>query len=54
MAPHTLRKVMSSDWDRPYTREEAAFPKPWCYDKVWPTVARIDDQVTKLVICECM
>ena len=27
-APHTLETVLSSDWDRPYTREEAAFPRP--------------------------
>jgi Glycine cleavage system protein P (pyridoxal-binding), C-terminal domain len=26
MAPHTQGQVISSDWDRPYTREQAAFP----------------------------
>jgi hypothetical protein len=26
MAPHTQGQVISSDWNRPYTREEAAFP----------------------------
>ncbi|KAI6206628.1 hypothetical protein M3Y94_00934200 [Aphelenchoides besseyi] len=54
MAPHTLRKVLSSDWDRPYSRETAAFPKPWCYDKTWPTVARIDDQYgDRNLVCSC-
>lgn len=54
MAPHTLKKVLSSDWDRPYTREEAAFPKPWCYDKIWPSVGRIDDQYgDRNLICSC-
>lgn len=26
MAPHTQEQVLSSDWNRPYTREQAAFP----------------------------
>lgn len=26
MAPHTQQQVISSEWDRPYTREQAAFP----------------------------
>ncbi len=26
MAPHTLTQIFSSEWDRPYTREIAAFP----------------------------
>ena len=28
-SPHTLQQIFSSDWDRPYTREEAAFPAPF-------------------------
>lgn len=26
MAPHTQQDVISEDWNRPYTREQAAFP----------------------------
>jgi len=26
MAPHTQGQVISNDWNRPYTREQAAFP----------------------------
>lgn len=26
MAPHTQTEVISEDWNRPYTREQAAFP----------------------------
>lgn len=26
MAPHTQKEVISEDWNRPYTREQAAFP----------------------------
>ena len=28
-SPHTLQQIFSSHWDRPYTREEAAFPAPF-------------------------
>src|SRR6184192_1383661 len=27
-APHTARQIASDNWDRPYTREQAAFPAP--------------------------
>ena len=26
LSPHTLTQVFASEWDRPYTREQAAFP----------------------------
>ncbi|RWS13218.1 hypothetical protein B4U79_00919 [Dinothrombium tinctorium] len=44
-APHTQRVVFASDWQRPYTREEAAFPTSFVEPetKIWPTVGRIDD-----------
>ncbi|KAL6735607.1 hypothetical protein Aduo_006030 [Ancylostoma duodenale] len=54
MAPHTLAKVASNDWDLPYSRELAAFPKPWCHHKTWPTTGRIDDQYgDKNLVCTC-
>lgn len=54
MAPHTLAKVVSDDWDLPYSRELAAFPKPWCHHKSWPTVGRIDDQYgDRNLVCTC-
>ena len=28
-APHTARAVIASSWDRPYSRETAAFPAAW-------------------------
>jgi len=45
MAPHTQKQVLSSEWDRPYSREVAAYPAPFVRpeSKHWPTVARIDD-----------
>ncbi len=43
-APHTANAVVSSEWTRPYSREQAAFPLPWVRDaKFWPAVARIDN-----------
>jgi glycine dehydrogenase len=43
-APHTVAAVSAESWDRPYTREQAAFPLPWVRDgKFWPSVSRIDN-----------
>lgn len=44
-SPHTQEVCINSNWDRPYTRETAAFPikhlKP--ENKIWPTVGRVND-----------
>ncbi|MSR46091.1 MAG: glycine dehydrogenase (aminomethyl-transferring) [Planctomycetes bacterium] len=43
-APHTMAAVVSSAWDRPYSREQAAFPAPWTREhKFWPFVGRVDN-----------
>ena len=43
-APHTAAVLVSEAWNRPYTREQAAYPMPWLYEsKFWPFVARIDN-----------
>jgi glycine dehydrogenase len=43
-APHTAGAVTAEAWDRPYTREQGAFPAPWVKEsKFWPSVARIDN-----------
>jgi len=55
-SPHTLQQIFSSDWDRPYTREEAAFPAPFVRSdaKLWPSVGRIDDSFgDKNLVCTC-
>ena len=54
-APHTVQSVTTSDWDRPYSREQAAFPAPWVRDhKFWPTVSRIDEAFgDRNLICTC-
>lgn len=45
MAPHSMKDVISSDWEsRPYTREQAAYPLNWLKEKkFWPSVTRLDD-----------
>jgi glycine dehydrogenase len=54
-APHTVRAVTASAWDRPYTREQAAFPAPWVRaHKFWPAVARIDNSYgDRNLVCVC-
>ena len=43
-APHAPDVVLADKWDRPYGREQAAFPAPWVKEaKFWPTVSRVDN-----------
>lgn len=55
-APHTARQVTGDNWDRPYTRERAAYPAPWTREaKFWPAVARIDNVYgDRNLICSCL
>lgn len=36
--------VTSDEWDKPYSRQQAAFPVKWItnHNKYWPPVSRID------------
>ena len=45
MAPHSLRDLLEGEkWERPYSRETAAYPLPWLKEKkFWPSVTRLDD-----------
>jgi len=42
-SPHTLAVTLSDSWDRPYPREQAAFPTGKKVDKFWPAVGRVND-----------
>jgi glycine dehydrogenase len=55
-APHTATQIASEKWDRPYSREQAAFPAPWTRDyKFWPHVARIDNVYgDRNLFCSCV
>jgi glycine dehydrogenase len=54
-APHTLAAVTADSWDRPYSRQQAAFPLPeQVSNKFWPSVARIDNAFgDRNLICTC-
>ena len=54
-APHTADAITSSAWDRPYSREQAAFGLPGFRDrKYWPPIGRIDGaHGDKNVFCAC-
>ena len=54
-APHTVRAVTAAVWERPYSREKAAFPLPWVEErKFWPTVARVDNVLgDRNLVCVC-
>ncbi|MFO7565442.1 MAG: aminomethyl-transferring glycine dehydrogenase [Enhygromyxa sp.] len=55
LAPHTAAVICSDSWDRPYSREQAAFPLPWVADnKFWPAVGRIDNVYgDRNLVCTC-
>jgi glycine dehydrogenase len=54
-APHTAEVVISDNWNRPYSREKAAYPQPYLRkNKFWPTVSRLDGVYgDRNVICAC-
>ena len=44
MAPHSQKDLIIGEWERPYTREQAAYPLPYLREKkFWPSVTRLDD-----------
>jgi len=54
-APHTAETVTAEDWDRPYSRHQAAFPLPGMQaDKYFPPVGRIDNAYgDRNLVCSC-
>src|SRR5262245_297096 len=54
-APHTARVIASSEWNRPYARERAAFPATWTlHHKFWPSVGRLNNVLgDRNLICAC-
>jgi glycine dehydrogenase len=55
-APHTAASLMVGDWDRPYTREQAAYPTNWTREnKFWAAVGRIDQAYgDRNLVCTCL
>ena len=54
-APHTAAEVTGDAWTHPYSRQAAAFPRPFVAEnKVWPAVGRIDDaHGDRNLMCAC-
>jgi glycine dehydrogenase len=54
-APHTADMVAADNWDRPYPREQAAFPVAGLRDyKFWPAVGRVDNVFgDRNPVCTC-
>jgi glycine dehydrogenase len=54
-APHTAQIVAANEWNRSYSREQAAYPAPWVRDhKFWPSVNRIDEAYgDRNLMCTC-
>ena len=55
-APHTADVLLADAWDRPYSRQEAAFPQGEAQmaNKFWPTVSRIDGVYgDRNLVCTC-
>jgi glycine dehydrogenase len=54
-APHTQFVTLTTEWDRPYTRETAVFPLDYVrLNKFWPTVSRINNtHGDRNLICTC-
>ncbi len=55
LAPHTADVVTANSWDRPYTRESAAYPVQGLRDfKFWPAVGRVDNVFgDRNLVCSC-
>jgi len=54
-APHTADQIASDHWNRPYSREAAAFPAKSLLDyKFWPHVSRVDNVFgDRNPVCSC-
>lgn len=54
-APHTQAHVIATEWNHPYTREQAVFPLYYVtLNKFWPNVARVNNTFgDRNLVCTC-
>jgi len=54
-APHTAQVIAASEWNRPYQREQAAYPTAYVRThKFWPAVGRLNQVLgDRKLICSC-
>ena len=55
-APHTALAVTSDEWNRRYSRAQAAYPAPWLkIHKFGPSVSRVDNVYgDRNIFCSCL
>jgi len=55
-APHTAAVITADTWDRPYSRQRAAYPLPFVKEaKFWPSVSRVDNAYgDRNLVCSCL
>ena len=55
-SPHTSKVVCANKWERPYSRELAAFPTAFVREhKFWPAVGRVDNVYgDRNLVCSCV
>jgi glycine dehydrogenase len=55
-APHSAMTLLREDWNRPYSRERAAYPTAWTREnKFWAAVDRIDNAYgDRNLVCSCL
>lgn len=55
-APHSAASLLTDTWDRPYSRQQAAYPTQWTRDnKFWAAVDRIDNAYgDRNLVCTCL
>ncbi|MEO1262800.1 MAG: aminomethyl-transferring glycine dehydrogenase [Bacteroidota bacterium] len=55
-APHPVEQITANKWDKPYSREKAAYPLPYLKEgfKFWISVGRVDNAYgDRNLICTC-
>ena len=54
-APHTQAVICANEWKHAYSREQAAFPLPYVWEKkFWPSVSRVNNtHGDRNLICTC-
>ncbi|HNP18877.1 MAG TPA: aminomethyl-transferring glycine dehydrogenase [Fulvivirga sp.] len=55
-APHTAAVITATAWDKPYSREKAAYPLSYVAgNKFWPAVGRVDSAYgDRNLMCSCL
>jgi glycine dehydrogenase len=55
-APHTVAVITADKWEKPYSRQKAAFPLQFVKEnKFWPSVSRVDNAYgDRNLVCSCL